>query len=200
MANEDQPSYDNNLGARTDVFKPMQANIVAGFILSTLMLVGGAAAVGFPLRAAYLANWNLPAHAQKGMSWLAVGLFCLIGIGLIVGGVILAFYSRGLTSRRVEVCANGFRYCGRRSTDDVFWDDIDCIKETILYERPPLLKGPAKLLLPKIASTSYTVVTTSGKEYGFDGNSIKAIKRFGKLLRQQADRLSLPWKTIETHG
>src|SRR5262249_16939267 len=113
MANDDQRAPEAGLGDRLHLFKPMMANVIAGFIISTLLLVGGAVAIGFPLRAAALADWNLPFDVKKGWSWLAVGGFCLLGVGLTVGGVVLARYSRGLISRRVEVCANGFRYCSR---------------------------------------------------------------------------------------
>jgi hypothetical protein len=44
------------------------------------------------------------------------------------------------------------------------------------------------------------VVTKSGKEFGFDGDAVKAIKRFGSLLREQAERLSLPWESVEEHA
>jgi hypothetical protein len=200
MADDEEGVKAGSLGDRLQVFTPMMANTIAGFIISALLLVGGAAAICFPLRAAYVAGWDLPVNVNKGWSWLAVGLFCLIGTGLTVGGGVLATYCYGLISHRVEVWTNGFRYCSRQSVEEVFWADIDRIRETVLYERPPILKGPAKLLLPKLTSISYTVMTVSGKEYGFDGNSVKSIKRFGKLLREQADRLSLPWETVEEHA
>jgi len=51
-----------------------------------------------------------------------------------------------------------------------------------------------------LASTSYNVVVVHGKEYGFDGNTIGSIKRFGRVLREQADRFYLPWETLEQHA
>src|SRR5262245_23301538 len=70
----ENPSRPNGLGEPIAVFKPMMGNIIAGLLLSVLLLVGGAAALGFPLRAAYLADWDLPVDVEKGWSWLAVGL------------------------------------------------------------------------------------------------------------------------------
>jgi hypothetical protein len=193
------PAQAASLGDRIEVFRPMRANIVAGFILSALLVGGGMAAIAIPLHAAYLAGWDLPFDVKKGWSWLAVGLFALLGIIATLGGVALAAYSRGLLSQCVEIHVNGFRYTSRQGAEDVLWRDISRVQETILYERPPLLKGPAKVLVPKLVSSSYTVVTTAGKEYGFDGNSIKAIKRFGGVLREQAQRLALPWEMVEAH-
>lgn len=194
------PTQDAPVGERLQIFRPMRGNIVAGFIISSLSFVGGAAAIGVSLRAAYLAHWNLPFDVKNGWCWLAVGLFCLIGVVLIVIGVVLAAFSRGLISHRVEICQEGFRYCSRQSTEGVLWASVSRIRETTSYERPPLLKGPAKLLLPEIANASYTIVAISGKEYVFDGNSVKAIKQFGEVLREQAKRLSLPWEMVEEHS
>jgi hypothetical protein len=194
------PTEEVSVGERIAVFKPTTSNIVAGFILSSLCFAGGIAAIGFPLRGASLANWSLPFEAKTGWCWFAVGGFCAMGIILTIGGVVTAAYSRGLISRCVEICQGGFRYCSQRSTVGVPWTSVSSITETILYERPPLLKGPAKLLLPKFKSKSYRVVTCSAQEYAFDGDSIKEIARFGEILREQANRLSIAWVTVEEHG
>jgi hypothetical protein len=188
------------LGDLIEEFRPMMGNIVAGMIISAAMVLGGAAAILLPLRQAYLAHWHLPLNVETGWSWLAVGGFALIGVLLVVFGALLAIYSKGLMSRRVELRENGFRYCSRKSGEDVTWAEVNLVQETNLHERPPILKGPAKLLVPKIVSTSYTLNTASGRKYCFNGNSIKAIKRFGELLRAEAGRRSLNWETIEEHG
>ncbi len=199
-ASDRPPPESADLGERVEVFKPMPGNIVAGFIISALLVGGGAAAAGFPLRGAALAGWQLPVEAKAGWCWLAVGIMCVVGLVLLACGVGLALYCKGLISHRVEVFTNGFRYCAGRDTDDVAWAQVAHIRETILYERHPILKGPAKLLLPKVASASYAVVTAAGKEYGFDGNSIKGITRFGGVLRAQADRHAVAWETVEEHA
>ena len=102
-------------------------------------------------------------------------------------------------SRRLEFCTGGFRYCSHRPAEDVLWSGVVRAKETILYERPPVLKGAAKFLVPKVASSNYTVVAASGKEYLFTGDSVGRIKQFGKLLRAHAEKLGLPWETEEKH-
>ncbi|WP_143392782.1 hypothetical protein [Fimbriiglobus ruber] len=197
---EETPSPEHNLGESIQVFKPMMGNIFAGFIISLLLLAGSAALVGFPLRSAYRQDWNLPLSHEKDFSWLLVGLYCMLSFVVGVLGVLLAWYCRKLLFFRVEVYKNGFRCVSRGSTDDVRWADVTGIQETILYESPPILKGAAKHLLPKVASSSYLVMTASGEKFGFDGNSVKSIRRFGKLLREQADRLSLPWEVVEEYA
>jgi hypothetical protein len=184
-------------GEPIELFRPMTANIVAGFIIAAIMIIAGVAFIGFPLRGAYQAHWNLPFKVDKGWCWLAVGLFNVLGVGLVVGGVMLSAYSKRLISSWTEVSPDGFRNCWRGDLASVRWADVSRIKETILHERPPVLKAPANMLLPTVASRSYTITTKEGKEYGFDGNSIKAIKRFGKRLHQEAERIGLPWETVE---
>jgi hypothetical protein len=190
------PTQDAELGVPREVFRPALGNILAGFIISALLVGGGAAAIGFPLHAAQTANWNLPFDTKIGWTWLAVGLVSAIGVGLIIGGVLLARYVRGLIPIWVETYTQGFRYHARQTTENVLWVDIIRITETILHQRPPILKFPARLLIPKVASHSYTVATKFGKEYSFDGNSIKRITRLGDVLRAQARRLSLRWETV----
>jgi hypothetical protein len=194
------PTQDAELGVPREVFKPALSNVIAGFIISALLVGGGAAAIGFPLHAAQAAGWNLPFDTKIGWSWLAVALVSVIGIGLIIGGVLLAKYVQSLISICVETYTQGFRYHARHSTENVLWLDIIRITETVLHQRPPILKFPASLLLPKVASHSYTVATKFGKEYSVDGNSIKRIKHFGDVLRAQARRLSLRWETVQEHA
>jgi hypothetical protein len=192
----EESAPDARLGNCLEIFKPMPANIIAGFIIGILLIGGSLALFTFLLREVHLAGGNLPLYAKKGMCWLVVGLGSVIGIVLMVGGVVVTIYSKGLIASRVEVYVNGLRQCSRRSNEQILWCDVEKVRETILYERPPLLKGPLKLLLPKCSSASYTLVTPT-KEYSFDGNSIKAIKRFGDLLRERAQLTSLPWETVE---
>jgi Protein of unknown function (DUF3592) len=189
-----------DLGAKREVFSPRMANTVAGFIISALLVVGGTAAIGLPLREAYLADWNLPVYVKTGWCWLAIGVLAVVGVFLAAGGIVLMRFSKALLSHRVELFANGFRFGPQDSAEVALWTNVVRVRETILYERPPILKGAAKLLLPKIASASYVIVTKSGKEYGFDGNSIKEIQTFAQVLRDLANRLSLPWETVEEHA
>ena len=190
----------SSLGPRLESFRPAMSNVVAGAILGLLLVGGGLAILGFIGREVYLAGGNLPFYAKKGMCWLAVGLGSLCAVALIFGGGFLAWLVRWRLAHDVEMYENGFRYRASKNSEEITWDAVASIRETILYERPPVLKGPAKLLLPKVASKSYTVITISGKEYRFDGNSIKQIQRFGEMLREQAQIAGLTWETVEEHA
>lgn len=176
---------------------PGMANVIAGAILSTLLALGGTALIVFSLHAAYVANWHLPLNTNFGWSWLAVGGLSLIGVLLLVCGVLLGRFTRGLRSRRVALCENGFRYRTRGRVEDVLWTDVSGVREEISQERAPILKGPAKLLIPVTESTNYVVVTRSGKKYSFDGNSVREIEQFRKRLLAESIRRSFscprPW-------
>jgi len=61
----------------------------------------------------------------------------------------------------------------------------------------PILTGPAKHAMPKLASKRYIVFLKSGEQHDFDGNSIKAINRFGRVLREESEPESVPWERAE---
>ena len=157
------------------------------------------AAIVFPWREAYLANWKLPFQVQRGWCWLAVGGLSATGLMLVTVGVGIGVFAHGIMSSFVEICRDGFRFKWRTSAESVPWKLVTRIQETIFYERPPLLKWPASLLLPKFASASYLVFTATDKSYPFDGNSVREIKRFGEVLRRKAEELSVLWETVEDH-
>jgi hypothetical protein len=200
MNTTDDSKATTLLGDCLGSFKPMLGNIIAGFILSLLLIGAGVVGLTFVWREVYLAGGDLPLHVQKGMGWSTVALGSVLAAGAIVGGIVLARYSRWLLSHGVDVCADGFCYRVGASGDNVRWSEVASIRETVLYERPPLLKGAAKLLLPKMKSRSFLVTTKAGKDYSFDGNSVKGINRFAELLRKQADRFTLPWDIVEQHA
>jgi hypothetical protein len=187
------------MGDEIATFKPAAVNIFAGFVISLLIAAGGSAAIFFPIRAAYLENWNIPFRRDDGTCWLAIGAMSLLGFGLLFCAYLLAAYSRSLATHVVEFRANGLRIHSNQSIDDVLWNEISEIRETITYERYPILNWPAESLLPKVANTSYTIFTMAGKSHTFDANSVRSLKKFGKLLQQEAQRTGLPWQTAERH-
>ena len=193
---DEQVTHDDNLGDFIEAFKPAAANIAAGLILGAGTIAAGVAAIVLAISGASQAHWQLPLSAEKGWCWLEVGGAGLLGIVLIGAGIALTMFCKGLVSRRVEMYTNGFRFHSRTGCEDLLWSDVCGVQETILHERPPILKGAASLILPKIKSSSYTVFAKSEKKYHFDGNSIASIRRFGIVLLEQAAQHSLPFETI----
>ena len=174
-------------------------NIVAGGIISLLLIFGGLALFGFLVVEAYLTGGNMPFWVKKGMSWFAVGLGSVLSIGITIGGGYLAWYVHWLLSHEVELYEDGFCFIVSSSNEQVRWNMIEEVCEIIFHEWPPILHAPASFLLPKFASSRFLVVVNDGKEFEFDGNSVKQIKRFGEILRARSIQDGIPWKTTEIH-
>jgi hypothetical protein len=189
------------VGEPIEVFRPGVASIFAGFILGLLFCGGAAALFSFIIREIDLAGGDLPLlDSDKGsISWAVAGLVLLTAVGLSLAGLAFTYIAWSLIARRVEFCANGFRYFTKGSVEEVSWAGVASIRQTVIYEKPPLLKGPAKALLPKMASSTYDVVTKSGKEYSFNGDSVKRFKKFIGLLREQAEKSGIPWEKLEDY-
>ena len=103
----------------------------------------------------------------------------------------------------MSVCQNGFRYRSQGIVEDVEWIEVSRVREEILAGRGPTLGGPVKLLVRMVAdsaSTRFVVMTQSGKRFEFDGNSVRAIERFRKLLVSQSIRHSFPWEYVRDFG
>jgi hypothetical protein len=189
-----------SLGQTVEEFRPANANVAAGYILALVAIAGGLAILGYDVKEIRLSGGQMPIAAEHGMSWVSAGLFAALALGLFAVGYFLARYARSLSARSVDFCNDGFRYRQGEVCDEVRWEEIDRIREIIIYERPPVVKGAASMLIPKKASHSYHVFCKSGKEYNFNGDSVKEIGRLGALLRERAEGRGLAWEVLEDHS
>jgi hypothetical protein len=190
----------HELGEIKREFKPGLENLVAGVIIGVLLIAGGSAAIFFSAKAVLDSGGNLPVWAKNDSSWGSSGIFGVLGIGLIVGGMILILWMRSLCSLRVRVGQHGFSVTERNATRVYGWADIRSVEETHLYERPPILKGVAKYALPKMMSKSYLVALNGSQAFGFDGNTIKGHTKLAQLIKAETDRLNVPWEVVEQHA
>jgi hypothetical protein len=189
-----------HLGEPIGTFAPTKSNIFAGYILSLILLVAGAAGVCLPLQAAYRLQWNMPLKADHGWSWITVTIIVIFGVGFLIGGVNLLSHCKRLRLFRVDFFTLGFRRYTRHNAENVLWADVACVRRVKLFEKLPLLKGPGRALMPTIQSDYYSVVLKSGKAVTFTGNDIHPIQRFGQLLANQAKAKSIPWEDLEEHA
>lgn len=186
-----------DLGNFVGQFMPPKAILAAALIVSIMLIAGGGASIVVSLRTAYLRNWQLPFSAETGFSWLAMAGCIALGIGLIVGGVLLAKFIRKLSSRGLILCENGFCYVARGIVDNVLWSEVARLRETVRYNEPSILTGPLHIFMPRSGVSRYTMILRSGKEYAFDGDSVQRIKQLGKLLRDEAFRCSIPYEAVQ---
>ncbi len=180
------------------VFRPGLGNALAGVVSALALLAAAAALVARSAWLVYAGGGRPPPQTRGDGSpdWAGVVMMAVVGLGLAAGAALLR-YARWLLAHRVEVRPDGFRYGAGASADEVPWSDVVLIRELIRYERSPVLKFPARLLLPKLDRTSYAVTTAGGKAYYFGVNSVRGIRRFGAALREQATRSGVRWETVE---
>ena len=125
----------------------------------------------------------------------------MIAAGLAFVGYWILQLSLSLIGNSITFYTEGFCSFAGETELDVLWEEVVAISETVVYQRPPILKYPAILLLPKLASYSYLIEMTSRKTCSFDGNTVGKIKRLGLLLRTEARRRGIVWETFrEDHG
>ncbi|MBI1344666.1 hypothetical protein GC163_00105 [bacterium] len=180
-------------------FKPGIANLVAGVIIGLLLITAGLAGIYFPARQALLAGGNLPFWVKKGWCWFAILMFWGLGTGAIMGGGWLILAMRTLLSFRVKYTETGLELVEGTNSRSIPWHNVTSVVETHLYERPPVLKGPAKLLLPKLMSKSYKLEVSDGEPFEFDGNSVQGHTTLAVLIQQKTRPLNVPWDIVEEH-
>ena len=178
-------------------FRPGMENLVAGVIIGLLLIGGGCVLGAFTIKGIIESRGQLPVWEDKGFSWGAACIFAFIVIIMIVGGALLIRWIWSLASLRVYVGARGFAVSRRDRLDIFLWDQIGGLKEIHVYERPPVLKGPAQLLLPKVLSKSYVVTRKDEKEFQFDGNSIRGHDKLAEMIGAETVDRGVAWTIVE---
>jgi hypothetical protein len=191
------------LGEIRAEFQPGRDNLIAGLILGLLAIAGGCTLIYLAANGALQSGGNLPVwlpKGRKGWSWGAVAGISVMGVALAVGGILLLWWVKSLFSFGVRIGLNGMAVVDKRGMRVISWDDIASVQENHLYERPPILKGPAQFVLPKMLSKSFIVKTKQGEPLTFDGTTIKGHVELAALIKERLDGRSIPWEIVEMHG
>lgn len=183
-----------SLGRHIESFRPMMANLIAGVVFTLILIAAGGAAL---TALAWLAPWSDDDFDGSLDKWMILVGWFAVGIGAIIGGISLARFTLQLSKREVDLYELGLRCADRNGSREITWSRVREIRESIVYERLPILKGPANLLTPKISSRDYMLLLDDGSELQFDGNSVKRIGRFAKLLRERAKVAGVEWVVID---
>jgi hypothetical protein len=181
-------------------FKPGLENLFAGIVIGLLLIGAGCTGLFFSAKAVIESRGNLPFYVEKGPCWALVALFSALETAAIVGGVSLIRWIRSLSSLRVAVGVHGLSVTRRDETVAIAWADIVSVRETRLYERPPLLKGVAKYALPKVMSKNYRLEMNGHEPFHFDGNAIKGHVILAEMIKEDTDRRDIPWEIVEEHA
>lgn len=179
-----------SLGKVTYATKPDMTNLLAGVILASLLMGGGIAFAASSIRELLVVGGN---HPESDSPWIGV----VAGIVIFAGGVALLLWVVSLFRLRIYICENGF-YITRRGEATVYaWSEITAVREVILHERPPLVKAPARQLLPTMTSRSYTVVRCDGNTFKFGKNLIPRTSLLAGPLSSAAKDFGFTWETTE---
>jgi len=186
-----------SLGKVTYVTKPNTSNLIAGIIISLLLFGGGLSISVHMLRQLFFDGAHPP---QTTTDTLAVVGIAIFGVALAIGGVFLFRWAKSMFGFRLSVCRDGF-YFVRGGMESVFaWDDIAEVRETVLHEKLPLVKGAARKLMPTKTSRSYTVTRCDGKQFYFDDNVIERTSLLSGPLSSAAKNTGFAWETTEEQG
>jgi hypothetical protein len=183
-------------------FKAGLENLVAGVIISILLFSGAALLVGFALKGLIESGGSLPLTRQKGdpgWCWLSITLAHLFGGGLCVGAYFLLGYVRSLVTFRVRVGSVGIAVFENKVWTFFPWDTIVEVNEDRVHEKPPILKGAGKLLMPTLVSKSYLVVAKDIGIFQFDGDKIKGQGKLAKMIKEETDKRNVPWVVEDIH-
>ena len=174
-----------------------RANLIAGIILSLLMICGAAGLIWHAAREVWRARGQLPWWVERGFSWGAVGIIAAIALALLVGGVWLFVWSRSMFSFRLYVCGDGFYFSKSGQVTVFAFDEIAKVEETIIHERLPIVKGAARHLLPTKTTRSYCVRRSDGEQFVFNANTIPRTSLLAGPLATAAKERNIPWTTKE---
>lgn len=188
------------VGQLTKQFRPSVSNAIAGLILGAGCLGGGVFAIYTATRALIRAGWDLPFWQEKGWSLGAVGLAAVLGIVVIGVGVFLIWVARDIAERTIYLCEHGFWYSARSKVRVFPWKEIASIKETVMHEKLPLVKGPARALMPTKTSSSYLVRRADGETFNLTASDTSGFGELAGMLKHKAEEMQIPWEIIETRG
>jgi hypothetical protein len=174
-----------------------RSNLIAGIILSLLMVGGAAGLIWYAAREVWRTRGQLPWWVERGFSWGAVGISGAIALALLIGGVCLFIWSRSMFSFRLYVCGDGFYFSKSGKVTVFAFDEIAKVEETIIHERLPIVKGAARHLMPAKTSRSYRVRRSDGEQFVFNANVIPRTSLLAGPLATAAKERNIPWTTQE---
>ena len=190
------PSVQRQLGDLRASFCPSSANLFAGIVIGTLILLSSLALMGLGIREVALEHFQVPLLAKEGMSWLMFGLIEVAGAGMSVGGVLMIRHALRLSRGRVYVGEAGL-CCTRDARQEVMlWTELRRVEETVIRERWPLL-DLLRGWIPLGATRFLLVHATDGRTLRFDANNIRSLARFEALLRHAVSLHRVPWSVVQ---
>ncbi len=166
-----EPSFQTvqSLGSEAKTLRPRTSNILAGTIISVLMIVCGLALSWWVDRQAFHPGLNPPRDLSHKIAAIA-----MIGFGFLLAtcGFFVAWGMRRLASFALTICKHGF-YFSRRGVVSVFgYADILHVEETVVHEQVPIARSVTEKALPKVTSCCYEIYRCDGERFYFDESNL----------------------------
>jgi hypothetical protein len=187
----DPPSQEPypGLGPVRDTFRPNFANLAAGIILGSGLVIGGL------LLGLYVAPGDA-LKPQKWTGWIELyGPMVLLGGLPMLGGFALLVWVKRLFSHQVVVCENGLVYVYRGVEESCPRDQLVEIREVFTEESLKILKVPGAAITN--IDRTLLVWRKDGKSFSFDVNPIKGLSRLAEHLAEASVKHGIPWQRVE---
>ena len=185
------------LGEAIEEFRPGIENAIAAFIMGAVLIIVSIAGLFALANQIIDASGKLPFYAERGPAWLWIVLLTILALLGIAGGVFLLWLGKLLWSiAGVWICSGGICFVRSGKVDVVLREQVAHIEEHVSQKRFPLKYGLDQVA-PMGKARSYEIELVTGRKFGVDGNSVRQIGRFGKLLEEWAKQQNVPWKILE---
>jgi hypothetical protein len=181
-----RPETLTAVGNVTHTFQPGRANVLAGYVLGILMIIGGLYLVRFPLRAV---------QVQAIQDRIGAFVFVIVFGLLPVGGLAMLVWINRLGSRRVLFGSKGVACAHRHHADICLWEHAAEIREVFTHYSIPLLKFPGAAI--RRVAYRLAVQRTDGKTLWFTPDSVRNLPELARRLREVSDRNGIPWRREE---
>ncbi len=170
---------------------------MAGVAIGLLAILGGCVLGYLVANGVMESGGDLPFWDRPGWCWVAVAGIGLISAMLIVGGLLLICWIWGLSSLSVYVGDYGFAVVRSSGIEIFLWDNIAFVRETHIFERPPIFHWPLVLLLPRFMSKTFLIHRRDGKEFVLDGNTARGHEKLATMIQEETEPRGVPWQIVE---
>lgn len=185
-----------NLGKLLRTFRPKTSNIVAGYIIAVLMIVGGGWLIYFSLiEAAIIKGAN---GTEIRADWGKASITGILGILLCVGSPFLIWWLSKLKKLVIHYHEYGLGVEGGQAMKFT-WADVVKVKETRMSQKMPIVKGAAKHFAPTMHAKNYIVHLKNGQELFFGPNEVDDPESLGFKIKEKTAHLKIPWEVEEDY-
>ncbi|WP_254507878.1 hypothetical protein [Anatilimnocola floriformis] len=133
-------------------------------------------------------------------NWIGAVVSVVFGVLIALGGTYMLWRIMTLFSFRVRIYKLGFAVLDQGEETIFAYDEILKVQEAIVHEHLPIVKGPAKRLMPTRTAAFYSVTRRDGVVFSFDENLMPHISWLAGPLKMAAAEHQFDWYRTEEIG